>query len=82
MVGQRPDRRNIESWKERLSGREIEIFESEAGRMLELLGYPREYSHPRRVSKLEKIGFYMQKRKIRIRKELAKAKNFFVPGRR
>jgi len=76
LVGQKPDRSNVDSWKKKLSNREIEIFEYETGRMLSLLGYESVYKDPRRATKLEKIIFYLEKRNKRIRKEINKFKSF------
>jgi Sulfotransferase family len=39
LVGQPPQKSRAEAWRRSLSRREIEIFEAEAGELLELLGY-------------------------------------------
>jgi len=73
LVGAQPTQSKADSWRTKLSAREIEIFEYETGRMLQFLGYPRLYEEPRRPSKPEYIRFYFHKRKKRIYKELKKA---------
>jgi hypothetical protein len=44
LVGQAPDRSRAQSWRQVLSSREVEIFEAEAGELLETFGYRAEYS--------------------------------------
>ena len=72
LVGAGPERSQAESWRKKLSEREIEIFEYETGTMLEFLGYPRCFPDPRRPSKAEYIRFYLHKRKKRLIKEWRK----------
>lgn len=55
LVGARPDPDRIDAWREDLSWREVEIFEAEAGEMLEYLGYRREYgTDARPASRIER----------------------------
>lgn len=54
LIGNRPDPSRVDEWKRRLSQREIEIFESEVGDLLELLGYEPTYGwRPRPLGRWE-----------------------------
>jgi hypothetical protein len=55
LVGARPDPRRIHAWKDRLTARQIEIFEATAGSLLSCLGYVREHGgiEPRPPTLLE-----------------------------
>ena len=70
LVGRPADPTRIASWRRQLSSREIEIFEAEAGEMLEILGYERLYENPRPVTKAEKLGFQLRYRLKRTRRKL------------
>jgi hypothetical protein len=70
LVGRPAERSRVDSWRRQLSSREIEIFEAEAGRMLEILGYGREYETPRPATEAEKLGFRLRYRLKRTRRKL------------
>jgi hypothetical protein len=72
LVGSAPQRSKVEDWKERLTKREIEIFEYECGTLLKTLGYETMHETPKRATKVERLQFYLYKRKRRIIKEFRK----------
>jgi hypothetical protein len=55
MVGAAPYAARAEAWRRDLSPREIELFEANAGALLETMGYAREYRYPRFASRWEMI---------------------------
>jgi hypothetical protein len=50
-----PDKSRVDAWRKKLSAREIEIFEATAGGLLENLGYPRNFVHPKRPLRSERL---------------------------
>jgi hypothetical protein len=61
LVGSMPDRKQIEAWRQTLTSRQVEIFESIAGTLLSTLGYHLIYKeHPKRISLSEKLTSGMQ----------------------
>ena len=56
LVGSRPDKARIDAWRRILTPREVQIFESVVGDLLEQMGYQREYGlDVRPMSRLEKV---------------------------
>ncbi|SDJ05268.1 Sulfotransferase family protein [Salipiger marinus] len=55
LVGAAPSVTRAEAWRHDLSPREIELFEVNAGALLDTLGYDREYQFPRYASRGEMI---------------------------
>ncbi len=70
LVGTPPDYSRIESWKNELSQREIEIFEHGAGNLLRILGYEPVYSNPKRIKRIEKLKYRIKKTLNRLRERL------------
>lgn len=61
LVGKKPDRTRIDSWKKKLSRREIEIFEYLTGDLLQILGYDMEFGlDARKVMKRERVIYGMR----------------------
>lgn len=55
LVGTAPSAARADAWQEDLLPREIELFEANAGALLETMGYTREYRYPRFASRWEMI---------------------------
>lgn len=56
LIGSRPDSKQIEAWRQLLTSRQVEIFESIAGNLLSTLGYHLMYkAHPKKISLSEKL---------------------------
>ena len=70
LVGTPPNPSRMNSWKNELSKREIEIFEYGAGNLLRILGYEPIYSNPKRIKKSEQIAYRIKKTAKRLREKL------------
>ena len=66
LVGSQPQIARVSSWKTRLSARQIEIFEADAGGLLQLLGYPTEF-WPDAVGQTEYEAWSARLRKLLVR---------------
>ena len=56
LVGRKPASERVKAWETSLTDRQVEIFESIAGKLLSDLGYPLRYgSEARKLTKIEKI---------------------------
>jgi len=61
LIGSRPDSKKIEAWRQLLSSRQVEIFESIAGNLLAELGYELMHKeHPEKIRLSEKLVSGMQ----------------------
>ncbi len=69
LVGAPPNRSRVDSWREELSDREIEIFEYGAGPLLRMLGYTPLYTNPKRIKKIEELAYRVKKLAKRLRGE-------------
>lgn len=65
LVGGKPDRTRLEAWRQKLSRREIEIFEALAGPALDELGYKRSVEGAARGPAAHEKLYYAVIRKIR-----------------
>jgi hypothetical protein len=77
LVGQPPDQSRVHSWDHYLTRREIEIFESQAGELLETFGYQANYgirARPARPAELLRMslgaGFLRLRNKLRRRRRI------------
>lgn len=70
LVGTPPNPIRVDSWREELSSREIEIFEYGAGVLLRMLGYKPLYNNPKRVKRVEKLSYRVKKLAKRVRGEI------------
>lgn len=71
LVGQPPDQSRVHSWSRNLTPRQIEIFESEAGELLETLGYQPSYGiRARRARPVEVLCMDLSSAVLRARNQL------------
>ena len=61
LVGKPPNRSRVDSWKEELTQREVEIFEHKNANLLRMLGYRPIYSNPKRIKQIEKLSYRVKK---------------------
>jgi hypothetical protein len=82
LVGKKPDATRVNAWEKALTPRQVEIFESIAGSLLQRLGYSLKYRHAKRITFMEKILSEIQE--VYRRKIVNKIRRYFrnrtIPG--